>query len=404
MKKQKILITDTAPLYPPLWGGPKRIWNLYSHFPGDYFDITYVGVNFSLEKKKRYFFQRINDNFSQVLCSFPNHYYLWHAFERRFFRNTSLDLFVYLLMHTDWHFRYALFSQNADIITCSHPWSSLSINKDNSKFFIYDAHNCEYLLMEQILKKHPLRKLVLRKVKKIEEDACVKSDLILVCSDKEKQDFIDLYKISPKKISIIPNGTEITERPKREQKISARISLSLSENEKIAIFIGTFYKPNIDAVSFIIDELAEKLKNIRFLIVGSVFDFFRAKTLPDNIAFLGRVSEENLANALLSADIAINPMFEGSGVNIKMLDYMAYSLPIISTECGSRGIEKKQGRDAFLVSAKQDFAQNIEKLLKNDSLMNSLSLNSEELAREKYDWRKISSDLRELIINRVNRI
>ena len=46
----KLLITDTAPLYPPLWGGPQRIWNLYGNLSQELFSITYVGVKFGMLK------------------------------------------------------------------------------------------------------------------------------------------------------------------------------------------------------------------------------------------------------------------------------------------------------------------------------------------------------------------
>ena len=41
--------------------------------------------------------------------------------------------------------------------------------------------------------------------------------------------------------------------------------------------------------------------------------------------------------------MAINPMFGGSGTNIKMFDFMAAGLPTISTEIGARGIESPGG-------------------------------------------------------------
>ena len=36
----------------------------------------------------------------------------------------------------------------------------------------------------------------------------------------------------------------------------------------------------------------------------------------------------------------INPMISGSGTNIKMFDFMAAGLPIITTDIGARGIEE----------------------------------------------------------------
>lgn len=399
--KKRILVTDTAPLYPPLWGGPKRIWNLYSSLSQELFDITYVGASCALGKGVGYKVNRISNNFKEILSAPPPHYYPWHVFERKIFKNTSLDLFFYLLMHTDWQFKYILNSQNADIVICSHPWPSLAFTKKNGQFFIYDAHNCEYLLMDQILQSHPLKKLVLRQVRKIEEDACRKSDLILACSENEKKDLINLYRIDPDKIIVIYNGTNIPEKEKNSEKRKAyRKNLSMLLEERVVIFIGAYYKPNIDAVKFIIDKIAPILTDFKFLIVGTVSDFFKEVQLPKNVIFLGKILDEELDLALRTADIAINPMFDGSGINIKMLDYMAYGLPIVTTECGARGIEINNSQP-MIISHADKFADNIKLLNVNNILYSRMSESGTRLVAERYDWKNISSNLENIILRNI---
>ena len=39
-----------------------------------------------------------------------------------------------------------------------------------------------------------------------------------------------------------------------------------------------------------------------------------------------------------AADVAINPMQEGSGVNLKVLEYLATGLPTVTTPFGIRGL------------------------------------------------------------------
>jgi glycosyltransferase involved in cell wall biosynthesis len=399
-RKMKLLITDTAVLYPPLWGGPKRIWNLYSNFSKELFDITYVGVNFALEKDMKYSFKKIRDNFKEILCAFPPQYYFWHAFEKMTFKNTSLDLFVYLWMHTDWQFKHILNSQDADIIICSHPWGSLACRKKTSQFFIYDAHNCEYLLMDQILENHFLKILVLKQVYKIEKEACKKSDLILACSENEKNDLIKLYKLNPDKIIIVTNGTMIKEKIEWPEKQLCKETLKIRANEKVVVFIGAYYKPNIDALKFIVNKILLLTKDMKFIILGSVCDFLKDRPLPQNVVLLGKVSEEQLDAALKASDIAINPIFSGSGINIKMLDYMSYGLPIVSTEYGARGIEI-DGRLPMIVSNLNNFAENIKILSKDSRLSKLLSENGRSLVADRYNWKMISDKLQWIILERI---
>lgn len=400
-RKIKLLISDTAVLYPPLWGGPKRIWNLYSNFSKELFNLIYVGVNFNFEKGSRYSFNKINDNFNEILCAFPLHYRFWNVLKKSIFKDNSLDLFPYLWMHTDWQFKYILNSQGANIVICSHPWSILSLSKNNQQFFIYDAHNCEYLLMEQILGNHFLKSTVLRQVYKIEKAACQRSDLILACSENEKNDLIKLYKLNPDRIVIVTNGTTIKGKIEPQEKQLCRKLLKIQANEKVVVFIGSYYKPNNDALEFIINKILPLAKDMKFIILGTVCEFLKNKTLPQNLILLGKVSDEELDTALKASDIAINPMFSGSGVNIKMLDYMSYGLPIVTTECGARGI-KTEGLQPMIISRIDEFYENIKKLDCDIKLSLKLSADGQDLISKYYNWESISRKLESIILDKIN--
>jgi len=399
--KINIVVTDTAPLYPPLWGGPKRIWGLFANLEKDLFDITYVGIHCALSNGQKYSFDRPRDNIRQILCSLPSHYYPWHAVEKGIIRNPSLDLFPYLCMHTDWHFRHVLNSQATDILVCSHPWSNRSISKSNGKLLIYDAHNCEYRLMGQIVKKNVLKHLVLKQVKDTERDLCRRSDLILVCSAKEREEFINLYNIPPSKFVIVPNGTDVKKR-NPAGRAAFRKKHSISCEDKVVIFVGEHYKPNIEAAEFIVNKLAVALPEFKFLVVGGVSTAFSAENIQSNIKLLGRVSDKDLEVALKASDIAVNPMFSGSGINIKMLDYMSSGLPVVTTKCGARGIEIFTW-EPMIISDSDKFAENIKRLAADHELRKRMSEDSRSLVAEYYDWKKISAKMQESIMEKFNR-
>jgi glycosyltransferase involved in cell wall biosynthesis len=285
----------------------------------------------------------------------------------------------------------------ADVVICSHPWSSLSLKKENGQVFIYDAHNCEYRLMERILGSHWLKGAVLEQVKKIEGDACRKSDLVLVCSEKEKKDFMDLYKVDPRKILMVPNGTNIISPTDEATRMAHRERLAIKPAEKVLVFIGAYYKPNNDATKFILTRLAAELPDFKFLIVGSVRDAFMGQDIPANVKFTGQVSEEGLDSALRASDIAINPMFTGAGIHIKMFDYMSYGLPVVTTPVGARGIETK-GREAMVICEPNEFAASIQKLFVDRAWFERLTQAGREVVAEDYDWKKISGRVQDAIL------
>jgi glycosyltransferase involved in cell wall biosynthesis len=124
------------------------------------------------------------------------------------------------------------------------------------------------------------------------------------------------------------------------------------------------------------------------------------KNFPKNVLAFGVVDEEEKYELYKLADIAINPMFSGSGTNLKMLDYMSAGIPIISTPIGARGLDIENGKHALVCSEDQMYEKIIE-LLNTESLRNILRENARNLVESRYSWDKIAniilSKLKEIV-------
>ena len=59
----------------------------------------------------------------------------------------------------------------------------------------------------------------------------------------------------------------------------------------------------------------------------------------------GRVPE--IEPYFAAADFALNPMFSGAGTNVKMADFIAARLPILTTPFGARGFELEDKKSAL---------------------------------------------------------
>lgn len=394
VKKQiKVLITDTALLYPPMWGGPKRIWNLYSNLGGR-FDVTYVGIDCGLRKK--YINRKIRGNFREVIRPITKIYYLFRYFELKIARNTAFDIFIHIGMFFDKGFKQELNKHEADILIASHPWTSPCLRIKKGQIFIYDAHNCEYFLIKEILKGRWFRGAISFLVKLIERAACRKAAIIIASSERDKELFVKLYNIAEEKIFIVPNGACMESRPSYEKRKEVRLKLNISGAKQVLLFIGTDYKPNIEAAKFIVNEVASKLPESDIVLLGSVSGYFRNNNTPENVRLLGRFSDAELYDWLTAVDIGINPMVSGSGMNMKMLDYFSFGLPVITTWVGARGIDGVDSRD-FIVCKENEFVEKIKLLLKNAGLRKNLGRNARELAEKIYDWKKISEKLSRIL-------
>jgi glycosyltransferase involved in cell wall biosynthesis len=66
---------------------------------------------------------------------------------------------------------------------------------------------------------------------------------------------------------------------------------------------------------------------------------------------------------LTSAAVAVNPAVAGSGVNIKLVDYLQAGTPVVTTTLGSRGLRLVAGEDLEVHDQPEDFARSVVSLL-----------------------------------------
>jgi glycosyltransferase involved in cell wall biosynthesis len=75
----------------------------------------------------------------------------------------------------------------------------------------------------------------------------------------------------------------------------------------------------------------------RLLVVGACAEDLSAAT-GSSVVRLGYV--DDLRPILAAADVAVNPIAYGSGSNLKMAEYLAAGLPVVTTPIGARGFEE----------------------------------------------------------------
>ncbi|HIE58455.1 MAG TPA: glycosyltransferase [Hydrogenothermaceae bacterium] len=287
--------------------------------------------------------------------------------------------------------------QNCNVIKIEHPWQFPYVfsKKPKDTPIVLVEHNAEFELYNNFLtfSKDPLLKPIRKPLVNIaiekERFAVENAHIIFTVSEEDKNKLVKEYGINKSKFYVIPNGVDISKfcpiSPENKEDLKKSMGF---EGRKIILFSGSRYPPNEEAVHKII-EFSKKLKNqkdIIFLIVGTVGTLFKDKKYP-NVIFTGYVND--VTKYFQIADIAINPMLSGSGTNIKMLDYMASGLPIITTKVGARGLNLEHGKHV-IISEIDEFPEWIEILLENEDLRYKLSTNGRKLVEEKYDWKKIA--------------
>lgn len=393
----KVTVLDMQPIDPPFGGGRLRLLGLY-HGLGANLPTTYVGTyDWPGEKFRKH---KLSDTLEEVdIPLSKEHFAEAEKWRVQAGGRTIIDTSFHQLAHLSPQFvEYAKSeASKADIVIFSHPWVYplvKDILRQNEQLIVYDAHNMEGLLRATLLDDGAFGSEIVKEAVKAEYELCRASDIILACSHEDSELFHRLYHMPFSKIRTVPNGvfTKQILPASGEDKEKAKRELGL-ESRVMAIFIGSAYPPNIEAANFICQKLAPALPHITFAICGGVGEAInKVWEGASNIHVTGMLEEKEKLKYLAAADLALNPMVTGSGTNIKMFDFMAAGLPVLTTPVGARGIEDNTSA-AFKVCYKSDFVPEIIKLTGDLELWKNLSKNARVLTEEKYSWERISPDL-----------
>ena len=83
---------------------------------------------------------------------------------------------------------------------------------------------------------------------------------------------------------------------------------------------------------------------------------------------------------LRRASVAVNPAVSGSGVNIKLVEYLSVGVPVVSTSRGMAGIDLRVGDDLLVADAPADFADHIARLLTSEETAHQVAAAGHETA------------------------
>ncbi|TSA47938.1 MAG: glycosyltransferase [Deltaproteobacteria bacterium] len=284
---------------------------------------------------------------------------------------------------------------DADLVIASHPYLYHAIRDVYPGRLWYEAQNVEYDLKAAILPDSPQRDEYLKRVREVERQCSRDAELILSVSDGDKARLVELYGVEEKKILIVRNGMDF--RAAASNRLSADEKRRLKQrlgfgNTPIALFIGSYHGPNIEALRAI-KEIARQCPEFLFLVMGSVCDHEEANQAPVNVKPLGVLDEDEKNVLLNAADIALNPILSGSGSNLKLLEYIAYGIPVITTSHGNRGYGL-QDKEHLLVAEADDFSKIISHSLSADSpALRRMVETAKQFASSRYDWSVIAASL-----------
>jgi len=226
---------------------------------------------------------------------------------------------------------------------CYYGWMARKLVTKNGLKLIVHSHNIEYLRFRQ------MGKWWWRILYHLEKSTHRAAHLSLFKTQEDRDHAVSRFGIETGKTMVVPFGIERSAPPGAEEKDRARRFLvekfGLDPSMRIILFNGTLdYAPNAHALEHIVRDIIPALEkrscSFCVLVTGRVelpqFRYLLQLTHPRYI-YAGIV--DNVADYFTGADVFINPVTEGGGVKVKLMEALSFGLPVVSYTAGARGLD-----------------------------------------------------------------
>lgn len=383
----RLLVANFFPaFFPPSSGGEQRYYYLYRHL-SRWHDVTLFSATYS-------------DRPEEVIhhtASFREYRVPKPAVTSQLHHELDVSgigpecsAFVVALsgaVDSDLRKRFRALAQFADVVIHESPFT---FPLDESAYTdgkprVYASYNVEYKLAEQMLRGES-GCAAARFIRFLESLLVRRSQLVFATSQEDRDVFVERFGGGRLTVPLLPNGFE------PGAATDAAGPQAQADERPYVTFIGSAHPPNVEAARFICETLAPAVPGLEFRLMGSACSRLEA-AVPANVHLLGFVEEGEMRAQLAGCAAALNPLFTGSGTNLKMLQYMEAGAPILTTPVGARGLDLRPGVEA-IVCPSERFVGELRLLQGDPARWKPLGAAARRKAYASYSWEHIAEGYR----------
>ena len=237
-------------------------------------------------------------------------------------------------------------------------------------------------------KAHGIKSLQ-RKIEKMINGKTLRSGTkILVSNNDTKKIIINEYGVKSEKISIIPNGVDLS-----------LFNITNRRNPKKIVFAGAmYYHRGLDILLEAIPLVVKKIPDVKFVLLGSGAEMDKLKKivleneLEKSVEFKGWIKREEIPKNISDASIGIGPLrltdVTSRALPIKVLEYMAVSLPIIAQKGTLPEDVLENGKNGYFIENANDLAEKIIFLLNQPKKVENMGIQSSKMV-QKFSWNNV---------------
>lgn len=278
----------------------------------------------------------------------------------------------------DMVFNYAANILDLDVVHIFNSNEVLDMGKRLQKTgvkIIFEVINIDHVLYSQFWDDQSK----LEEIKNRQRHACLSADHVMCRSDVDRKHLIDMG-VPEEKITIYRGAIDadfIEFKPR------------LSPRYKVLFLGHMYYPPNEEALKLIVKNILPELRKIDKRYTVTVVGNTPQKTLDEyqnieGLSFLG--GQDNLSKFLQDYDVAIAPLYQGSGTRLKLLDYLASGIPTITTHLGIEGLHPDIKNCLIIEEDVEKYTSHIDNIMKNMELHKPISELGRKFIQDKYNW------------------
>jgi UDP-glucose:(heptosyl)LPS alpha-1,3-glucosyltransferase len=222
---------------------------------------------------------------------------------------------------------------------------------------------------------------------------------VVALSQRNKEEIIRLYGVRDDRITVIPNGVDLERfRPSPESRCSVRRTLSLRDDELVAIFVGhEFERKGLRVVLEALRLLAGRSVRLPLIVAGrGAPDALKIEfsDLGGAVRYLGH--RDDIERFYAAADVFVLPAaFDISP--LVGLEALAAGLPVLMTDVGGVGDYLRHDENGwFITRDPADVAAKLRRLVEDRDLLRRMSAHARASVAD-LDWRTIAGRYLELI-------
>lgn len=267
---------------------------------------------------------------------------------------------------------------HADVIVVEHPWQFPYVDEatPDETPLVYSSHNVE---PELVAKETRLGQIAHRRVARLEETVLAAADATVAVSGRDRRVYQEQYSSVPE-IHLAPNGV-----PARAVSSETVAPTELSRG----LFVGSDHPPNVEAVKEIcrIAHADATPDEFVFDIVGTVCRRIDESDVPDAVQLHGFV--DSLDPFYERCGVGLNPITSGSGSNVKLPEYLARGLAVVSTPFGTRGYDLIDGEHLFIARS-GEFGATLRQLTERPEETTAVADRGRQRVADRYTWESVS--------------